>query len=163
MGESSVGAKPKLTLEEYSIFFDTMDRRFLSVDQLNQDHMLGLIETLDLVSLTRSTIQQGGASSRRSRLLVDELQRDMDAIGWGACRVGSVHTFGSSPVSVATPPITNDLSQHHRPNDVPPVAGKKRLGPGRRGRPPKTKKLPDLSPLFLIPLDSIFIENGGSF
>ncbi|KAM0948459.1 hypothetical protein DsansV1_C06g0059611 [Dioscorea sansibarensis] len=168
----------KLSMEDYASFFENPHlRSSFTVPQLNQiifmhgfmklhhstkEHILGLIETLDLVSPIRSTIQQGGASTRGSRMLVDELQRDMETIGWGACRVGSVLSFERSPVSAA-PPIPIDLPPHHRPNDVPPVAAKKRSGPERRGRPPKTKKPPDLSPLFLIPLDSIFIENGGSY
>ncbi|KAJ0980587.1 hypothetical protein J5N97_008842 [Dioscorea zingiberensis] len=148
----------KLTLEEYASFFENppLGSSF-TISQLNQivfmhgflklhhstkEHILELIGTLDLIPPIRPTIQHRNASISSARLSADELQRDMEAIGWETCRVGSV---------LSIEPIVSDSTPVHQTKDVLAVAGEKRSAPKRRGRPPKKKK--DLSHL-TIPIVS---------
>ncbi|KAH7678619.1 hypothetical protein IHE45_06G008600 [Dioscorea alata] len=108
MGESMVGAKPKLTFEEYAIFFDSMDRRFLSVDQLNQivsmhgfarfrtkKAIMASLRPLNLMPPWRSTIEDSMISPFDTALALDDIKEDIAAIGWQDCPVNSIITARS--------------------------------------------------------------------
>ncbi|KAJ0980588.1 hypothetical protein J5N97_008843 [Dioscorea zingiberensis] len=103
MAGSAVGEKPKLTMEEYSFFLETFDRRFLSVDQLNQivsmhgfarfrtkKDILASLRPLSLMLPRRSTIGDTRISPFAAMLSVDEIKEDIGAIGWQDCPVNSV-------------------------------------------------------------------------
>ncbi|MQL80302.1 hypothetical protein Taro_012778 [Colocasia esculenta] len=123
--ESSRSISLGLSLENYMDFCDDPLRRpDLVIDQLNHAEIMHTLEAMELMQALRSTLDEG--ISRCASLTLDEVRRDIQAIGWQGCPLGSVQSMGlphgedaaaaagaitiASPVSAIT--IASPVSAH---------------------------------------------------
>ncbi|KAH7655110.1 hypothetical protein IHE45_19G185000 [Dioscorea alata] len=103
--------KEKLSLEGYLFFVETRNRRWYSVDQLNQvismhgfcrlrtkKAIIAALKPVELMAASRSTLEKNRSiTAVDAGLELEEIQRDIAAIGWAECPLSSVLTIPSSP------------------------------------------------------------------
>ncbi|KAE8810751.1 hypothetical protein D1007_12471 [Hordeum vulgare] len=121
--------RPRLTMEDYVLFFTTRSGRGLTVDQLNQilfmhgfkkfhnsnkPVIVDALNSLEPLRPRRSTVSTnavapppGAAGPSAAVLSTEAVKRDIQDLGWGECPVGSVLSIhagsaASSPVPLAT-------------------------------------------------------------
>ncbi|XP_051181521.1 uncharacterized protein [Lolium perenne] len=131
MPRAPVAERPRLTLEDYVLFFATHSGNGLTIHLLNQIlFMHGFIKfhnskkpvivdalnSLALLRPRRSTVSinaagpppRAAASSSAAELSAEDVRRDIEALGWRACPVGSVLAVraGAAPAPVHVPLAT---------------------------------------------------------
>uniref|UniRef100_A0ACD5ZCL6 Uncharacterized protein n=1 Tax=Avena sativa TaxID=4498 RepID=A0ACD5ZCL6_AVESA len=128
--------RPRLTLEDYILFFTTHNGRGLTIDHLNQILFMhgfskchhsnkwminDALNSLDLLRPRRSTVSTDGAAppprAAVAVLSTEDVRRDIEELGWRACPVGSALSIraGASPVPLATMLPGSAAVQHISP------------------------------------------------
>ncbi|KAM3229219.1 hypothetical protein ACQJBY_060238 [Aegilops geniculata] len=129
MTKLPAAGRPRLTLEDYVLFFTTRSGRDLTVDQLNQilfmhgfkkfynsnkPVIVDALNSLDLLRPRRATFSinavappPGAAGPSAAQLSTEAVKRDIQDLGWRECPMGSVLSVhagatSSSPVPLAT-------------------------------------------------------------
>lgn len=143
MPRAPVAERPRLTLEDYVLFFATHSGNGLTIHLLNQIlFMHGFIKfhnskkpvivdalnSLALLRPRRSTVSinaaapppRAAASSSAAQLSAEDVRRDIEALGWRACPVGSVLAVraGAGPVPVPLATVPPPAFQRVSPTSV---------------------------------------------
>ncbi|XP_047072468.1 uncharacterized protein LOC124681643 [Lolium rigidum] len=145
MPKPPVAERPRLTLEDYVLFFATHSGNGLTIHLLNQIlFMHGFIKfhksnkpvivdalnSLALLRPRRSTVSinaagpppRAAASSSAAELSAEDVRRDIEALGWRACPVGSVLAVRAGAAPVPVPLATMPPPAFHQrvsPTSVP--------------------------------------------
>ncbi|CAM0872886.1 unnamed protein product [Alopecurus aequalis] len=128
MTKPPAAQRPRLTLEDYILFFTTHSGNGLTIDLLNQILLMhgftkhcksnkpvivDAVNSLDLLRPRRSTVSISAAApppraaaALAAELSTEDVRRDIEDLGWRACPVGSVLSIraGAYPVPLATIP-----------------------------------------------------------
>ncbi|KAL6901963.1 hypothetical protein ACP4OV_004839 [Aristida adscensionis] len=132
MPKPPVDERPRLTLEDYILFFTTRTGQGLTMDHLNQiifmhgfiklhrhnkPVMVGALNSVDLMRPRRSTVPlnapappPGAAPPEAAALSTEEVTRDIEDLGWRECPVGSVLSIrAGAPAPVAATAATSPV------------------------------------------------------
>ncbi|CAL4914074.1 unnamed protein product [Urochloa decumbens] len=122
--------RPRLTLEDYILFFTTRGGKGLNLHQINEiiyvhgfarlhrapkPVMVDALRSVELMRPRRSTVPlnatappPAAAQATAAALSVDEITRDIEDLGWRECPIGSLLSVRAgmrSPAAAAATPI----------------------------------------------------------
>ncbi|KAK4374036.1 hypothetical protein RND71_004713 [Anisodus tanguticus] len=115
----------KITLENYLDFIDSNKQLDLTVHNLNEKVLVDAVNTIELMDLRRSTLQE--EISSEAFVSLDEVIKDLTHINWQECCASSLQTICFSNGvrdSVHRKEKTN-ASASSMPNKQPPMKKKK--------------------------------------
>uniref|UniRef100_A0ACD5WYT2 Uncharacterized protein n=1 Tax=Avena sativa TaxID=4498 RepID=A0ACD5WYT2_AVESA len=142
MTKPPVAERPRLTLEDYILFFTTHSGGGLTIDLLNQilfmhgftkfyrsnkAVIVDALNSIDLLRPRRSTVSINAAAPppraaapSAAELSTEDVKRDIEDLGWRACPVGSVLSIRAraTPVPLATIPPGSAAVQRAPPPSV---------------------------------------------
>ncbi|KAL0697373.1 hypothetical protein Bca4012_053495 [Brassica carinata] len=110
------GGEKKITLEEYVDFINSGNSIDFTCSYLNQIlHIHGFrklhksnkktvgkaVDAVDLLDLSRSTLNQTSVSSSSAPLTLDQVITDIEALKWQECRLTSLQIINSDEVTRA--------------------------------------------------------------
>ncbi|CAH8312935.1 unnamed protein product [Eruca vesicaria subsp. sativa] len=130
------GGEKKMTLEEYVDYFDSGKSIDFTCSYLNQIlHIHGFrklhhsikktvgeaVDAVDLLDLSRSTLNQTSVSSSSASLTLDQVITDIERLKWQECCITSLQIINSddTPRAVANPkPKSNKRKKQGKENKM---------------------------------------------
>uniref|UniRef100_A0ACD5XF71 Uncharacterized protein n=1 Tax=Avena sativa TaxID=4498 RepID=A0ACD5XF71_AVESA len=191
MTKPPAAERPRLTLEDYILFFTTHSGGGLTIDRLNQilimhgfskvyrsnkSVIVDALNSIDLLRPRRSTVSINAAAPppraadpSAAELSTEDVRRDIEDLGWRACPVGSVLSIRArpSPVPLATIPPGSAAVQRASSLLPPPApAGKRKQraprGTGRWAIKKREKRMMELLTLPSVEDMSADVQGEGS-